>query len=489
LKLDAATHARLALIGILGVTLACAAASNIGESPEERPASHPADFESKLSDFASKRLGEADAGRLAFLDRLSHQTLGAADVRIVLGYLNHSNWEVARRAHRVLQTHGCPELAEAQLKLLERLVLESRHPAEVLPDFQRHLTRLAALHEILDSLESPRSDELREVLIQFLDLGPDGRTRSRALEVLATRPPADWFRLVLHALDDPSEQVRLVALDLVSANGWTEAASAIEPLASSPRPTLRRRAAEVLEQFGRRVDPIEYGESVTRAAGELSDRLRQAGINPRDAIAATARQVDEVHFIEMLHRSAEDYLDRGPPANSRPMDARGILYLAAAARAGHRKLTVRLWEHEIGRTDTDEEMLDRGLECWARNRILAGLASYERGNKTEALHALTPVANIAAESGRSASLQVYVRQSGALSAAIWQSTIHHGETNSPTDQRTSTDPVARLATQLLNRLDLANPDHRIEAHRRVDAWCGLAPAAEPTGVHRRPLAN
>ena len=38
-------------------------------------------------------------------------------------------------------------------------------------------------------------------------------------------------------------------------------------------------------------------------------------------------------------------------------------------------------------------------------------------------------------------------------------------------------------------LDLADPDHRTEAHHRIDTWCGLAPAAEASGIHRTPLAN
>jgi hypothetical protein len=163
------------------------------------------------------------------------------------------------------------------------------------------------------------------------------------------------------------------------------------------------------------------------------------------------------------------------------------LLLAAAARAGQRKLTVRLWEHEISRTDADAELLHRGLETWARNRILAGLAAYRRGNKAEALQKLTSVANIAEVAGPSSSIQMYVRQTSAISAAIWQNTIEHGGPDPSVGP--SMDVVAALATRLLDRLDLADPDHLTEAHRRIETWCGLIPLSPTANVRRTPLAN
>lgn len=488
MKLDAATHARLALVGLLGIALACAAASMINERPNQRASNQPADLESGLSGFPFPHPTEVDAGHLALLEKLRHRAPAAAELKEVFGYLDHPNWEIARRAHQVLKAHCPSKLAEAQLKLLERSIAEAQPPVG-LHDFEQHRARVATLHEVLESSAPPPGDSLRKALVQLVELGPDGRARSRALELLATRPPAAWQRQVLRALDDPSERVRLIALDLISANGWTEAAVAVEPLASSARPTLRRRAAELLGQFGHQVHPIEYGESVGRAAVDLADQLLQAGIEPREVILAATRVDDADAFSELLHRHAEDYLDRGSPVDSGTVDAHGIMYLAVAARVGQRKLAVRLWEHEISRCDTDEEMLDRALECWARNRIVAGLACYEKGNTAESLQALTSVANIVAAAGRSPSLQVYVRQSGMLSAAIWELAVQHIEPHPSVGQPNSADPVARLATRLLNRLDLANPDHRAEAYRRIDAWCGLAPAAPGNGVHRSPLAN
>lgn len=489
MSLDAETHARLALIGLVGVILACAAVGGIGEQPNERVPARVTDLDPYIFGNAFRRTNEADAGHLAFLDRLLHRAPVAAELKSALSYLDHPNWEVAGRAHQVLRTHRRPELAQAQYQLLERTLANSHDPTEAFAYFHQHRARLAVLREVLDSLEPSSVDECRGLLVQLLDHDPDGLARARALELLATQPPEGWRRLVLTALVDPSERVRLVALDVISNNGWTEAAARIKPLASSPRPVLRRRATEVLERFGCRVDPVEYGESVIRAAEVLANQLWHAGLELREVIPLAAWQDDKQLFIELLNRRAEDYLDRSAGSNAGRAESHGILFLAAAARAGQRKLTLRLWEHEISRTDTDEELRNRGLETWARNRILAGLAAYRRGNKTEALRELTSVANFGEVAGPSSSIQVYVRQTGAISAAIWQSTIHRVGPEPSIDPPTSIDPVARLATRLLDRLDLTDPDHRTEAHRRFDAWCGLAPSAETSGIHRTPLAN
>lgn len=489
MRLDAETHARLALIGLVGVILACAAVAEIGEQPKERAPARVTHLDPFVLGNAFRRTNEADAGHLAFLDRLLQRPPVAAEFKRVLGHLDHPNWEVAGRAHQVLKTHRRPELAQAHYRLIERSLSEPQHSAETLPYYYQRLARLDVLREVMDSLEPSSIDKCRRMLVQLLDHGPDGLARARAMELLATRPPEGWRRLVLAALDDPSERVRLVALEVISNNGWTEAAAHIEPLASSPRPAVRRRASELLRRFGCRAEPIEYGESVIRAAGDLANQLWHAGLELREIIPLAGWQNDEQLFIELLNRRAEDYLDRSAGSNAGQAGSQGVLLLAAAARTGQRKLTLRLWEHEIGRTDTDEALRNRGLETWARNRILAGLTAYQRGNRSEALQELTSVANIAEEAGPSSTIQVYVRQTSAISAAIWQSAIHRVGPDQSIDPPSSIDPVARLATRLLDRLDPSDPEQHAEAHRRIDAWCGLAPAGETSNIHRAPLAN
>jgi hypothetical protein len=309
------------------------------------------------------------------------------------------------------------------------------------------------------------------------------------MAVLATQPPKGWRQLVCSKLDDPSERVRLLALEIISQSQWREVIPRVQGLASSPRPAIRRRAAEVLDRFGRRAEPNEYGDSVIRAANHLANSLGQAGMKLREVIPHEFDRDDDPRIIELLDRCCEEYLDRPTASNSDRPDAQGVLLLAAASRLGRRKMTLRLWEQEIGLTDSDDDLLNRGLEALARNRMVAGLAAYRRGDKTEALQELSSVAKFADAAGPSSPIQVYVRQSGDLSAAIWQSSIHPIESQPAIGSPISIDRVAQLAGRLLDRLDLADSTHRIEAHRRIDAWCGLAPNAEPTNGHRTPMAN
>jgi HEAT repeat protein len=407
----------------------------------------------------------------------------------VLSYLDHPDWQIVGRAFHVLRAHRHRDLAKTEMQLLERALADARQPTEPQFNFGQRQARRTVLREILDCLEPEAVNECRGLLVQVLDRDPDGFARARAMELLATQPPEGWRRFVLAALDDPSERVRLLALDVLLKNGWTEAAARVEPLASSPRPALRRRAAEVLDRFGCQAEPVEYGTSVLQAAEELADQLWQAGFELHEVIPAVARHEDEQLLIEQLHRRAEEYLDRTLSANSGPADSQGVLFLAAAARTAQRKLTVRLWEHEVTRSDTDEELRDRGLETLARYRILAGLSAYQRGDKTDGLQQFASVANIARVAGPASSVPVYVRQARALSAAVWQNTIRQVTPQQPTGPHDSADPVLRLAARLLDRLDLNDPAGRAEACRRLDAWCELGPATAAPATHRTPLAN
>lgn len=489
LRLDAATHARFALIALLGVLLVCAVVGGVGEQRKQPASARVTDLDALFFENSFTQTSQADSCHLAFLDTLLHRTPSAANYKGVISYLDSPNWRVAGLAHQVLRTHDHPAKAEAQVHLVERFLAESHRPAVPWESIHQHQARVAVLREVLDCLEPTSVAGSRELLVRILDHGPDSVVRARALELLVKQSPERCRPLVLAAVADPSDRVRLTALDIISKNGWAEAAAGIETLASSPRPVLRRRAAEVLHQFGRRIDTIEYGESVLQAAQDYANQLWQAGLQWRDVVPEAAGTVDEQRFVESLHRHAEDYLDRSLGANSDPLDSQGVLFLAAAARTGQRKLTLRLWEYEVTRTDSAEELRSSGMETLARNRILAGLVAYQRGEQAEGLQELASVAKIARAADPASPVQVYVRQAGALSAAIWQTTIRQASPEESFGPPHSDDPVACLAARLLDRLDLTNPNHRAEARHRIDAWCGLVPSPERTAVHRNLLAN
>jgi hypothetical protein len=79
-----------------------------------------------------------------------------------------------------------------------------------------------------------------------------------------------------------------------------------------------------------------------------------------------------------------------------------------------------------------------------------------------------------------------VKQAGNLSAEIWRATMNQSEGQPVRTPRP--DPVTPIAASILQELDLDQPEDRTEAHRRLDAWCGLI-APDDASTPHGPLAN
>jgi hypothetical protein len=306
---------------------------------------------------------------------------------------------------------------------------------------------------------------------------------------MALAPHGDWHQIVLAALDDPSERVCVAALEIVAANRWDAAAPRVEQLASSPRPELRRCALAALQDLGRVVKPREYGDCVMRAASRLADQLAEIGVDFELSEIVGGQRSGALDFEE-LNRAAEAYLDRAPDSASSVRDFQGILFLAAAARVQQRKLTLRLWEHEIARADSDAELLDHGLQTVARAQLLAGLAALRRGDQTAGLQAIASVARLARSATPHSPLQVYVKQASHLSSAIWQATTTNASEPGSTVAPRASDSVTQVVVRVLGKLDLSRLEHNEEARRRLDEWCELD-THTPTRSHNayQPVAN
>ncbi len=305
------------------------------------------------------------------------------------------------------------------------------------------------------------------------------------MELLAAQQVLVWENTVIAALDDPSEFMRMKALNIIADRRWESACPRIEQLVACSRPALRLRAVQVLKLFNFRVESGEYGELAFRTAARLAQQLQRAGMEHEDIFFEPSAGRPEVQ-IELLRSRSENYLDRNTSNQADARDFQGILLMAAAAAAGERKLALRLWEHEIGRTDSDAELLDRALETLAQNRMLAALDRYQSGDTAGGLQSLATVTRLAHGAGPWSSVHMYVIHSSEISAAIWQDEIAGRAVRSA---QKPLDRVNRLAKNLLNRLDLSRPDHRAEALRRLDAWCGLTEPTRPGRPALHPTAN
>jgi hypothetical protein len=371
--------------------------------------------------------------------------------------------------------------------LLQRALDERLERIDTPESVVEHFARVRVTREILERATPPQQAIPAHLLVRLLREGPDGRVRARALELLALEPPLEWQPLVLDSLRDPSERVRSGALDVIARMRWTAAGAAIQPIALSPRPRLQKRAREVLALLGQPIDPQQERDSVLPAARALAGRLRDAGMQYADAfptaVVADDTQVDH----DALTRHVEAYLDQTFPSASSPHDFPGVLLLAVAAQERQDKLVRRLWEYEVIQTDTEAELLGRGLETLARIRLLRGLIAYARGDRASGLAALASLARFSEHARDHPKLALYVRQASELSSAIWGASTRV-ESGWPVDS-SSPDTTGRPATPLIQGLDLTDPRDLAEARRRLDAWCGLTFSASTGALHSRQLAN
>jgi hypothetical protein len=409
--------------------------------------------------------------------------------------LDDRNWAVAGSALRLLRLHGHPEWRAAQIRVLRRAAeytadrLRASRSLAV-PPFRDWQDCVQLLCEALDyevsmyTVGSGVRNDLTALLIPLVSNCQDAGVRARALTLLRRAPPHNWQPIVLAALDDSSERVQLAALEIVAANRWDIAATRVVPLASSPRPLLRQRAAAVLERLGYTAEPREYGDCIMAAASQLANQLAEAGVPVADALPTASQQHGDTLDLEHLNQCVEAYLDR-PADDASDGDFRGVLLLAAAARSGQRKLTLRLWERESARVDSNAELLERGLETVARDRLLDGLMALRSSDQPAGLEALDSIARLAQAAAPHARLQAYWKHAGQLSAAARQSAATNSHVLSADDLRNAPDSVAQVADRLFDNLDLSRTPDREEAQRRLDDWCGIRPSSHNTRFDRR----
>ena len=62
------------------------------------------------------------------------------------------------------------------------------------------------------------------------------------------------------------------------------------------------------------------------------------------------------------------------------------------------------------RTDSDEELFERGMETLARNRLLAALAAYQQGDRADGLQKLASISKLAYGAPPGTPRDMFVRQ-------------------------------------------------------------------------------
>jgi hypothetical protein len=243
----------------------------------------------------------------------------------------------------------------------------------------------------------------------------------------------------------------------------------------------------VLGRLGLANDPVEYGECVMQSAQELADQLERLGIDVARAVLCC--EPNEPFANEELVREAEAYLDRAADRDVSCADFRGVLFLAAASITQQRKLTLRLWEYEINRTDSDDQLLDHALQSAARSRLLAGLAAIRGGSLDRGLADLSEVVRLGSGSAPTSGLRVYAAQAGIMSSVIRRSEPVYPRYRARQVRHTPSS-VTRAVSAVLGDFDLARPEQREEAGHRLDQWCGLNVAPRQKHLGRlQTLAN
>ncbi len=375
-------------------------------------------------------------------------------------------------------------------RLLARAIEQERLAAERPDDRDRSpfetIARQTLIAEVAEFMTEPGGGQPAAVLRTVVRFAPQGSVRARALRLLAAvEPRHERRRLAAAALCDSSEPTLVAAIEIVGSNGFTEMSDRLVALAASPRPVLRRHAKHVLRSLGQRVESVDYSTAVLDAVNELASRLVEAGLEFHDVLPWAADASNEAQH-EAIVEAAEAYLDGVAGASAAPDDGHGVLLLVAAARSRHDRITIRLWEHEIRFADSNEEMLARGLTALARARLISGLIACRQGDRSAALDDLAGLAGLARRSATDVRLQIYVENAAAVSAAIWR-----GTRNQFTGLRgpDGGDAATRLATTVLGSLDCTDRAGRLEAHRRIDAWCGIESSPQSGDSRSTRMAN
>ncbi len=480
-------RSRLCLIGLIAFFCAGVAVFGVGRQGAGANRSRPPTSSLRAVSWPS-RLAAEHVAELRQLEAFDRRAPAGAEWARVLASVDHASWRVAGAAVRVVRAHQHPKRVEVESRLLERAVACRFESDAASDEFAQRIYCVRVVRWILEDVDAAQHNVPNALLVQILDSCPDGPSRGRALELAAGRPPADWHRVVMRALQDSSERVRMVAIDEVDKHRWFDAAPLVEELAGSPRPALRRRAEESLRRIGSQSKTLDYRDAALAAARAVADRIWNAGMNVRDASLSNDSSTSVAALREELALAAEDYLDLATGRPGEADDAPGVLLLAAAVRVGHVKLTLRLWEHDVARTDSDEEMIDRGLETIARNRLLAALEACRTGDATRALGELASLPNLARAASDRSLVQAYQFHASEMSTAIWR---HAHPDSLARPSRRSREPsrgLVSFASELLDDLDFRKPADRGEFRRRLDAWCGLTPPAA-AAPRRNVMAN
>jgi hypothetical protein len=481
--LNAVARSRLSLVTLL-VFLTVSLSLSYGSRSNRNDATN-SDIRWSENALSGNSGVASDVAIMQLIAELQHRPATPAERRHVVQELNNPRWHLTRAAWEALKDQPDARGPDISLHILRRAAAETSVASTISASFDDWQECLATVHEVLDRetdsrWETPaRQESLERILAGLLANCRDASVRAHALRCLAHRQPDVRQELLAMALDDPSERVCLVALEIVESSARSELIPHIQPLASSPRPDVRGRAASALRALGSVAESDEYGECVMAAAIQLADRLLDLGVDASTYSVAPGGRGLGALDAEEFSRSAEDYLDQALPANEAEFS--GVLYLALAARLQLRKLTLRLWDREIVRADSDDELVGHGLEAVARAEWIDGLIALRRGDETAGRERLARVSGFADVAAPHSRLRAYAVQANRLAASLRRA-----------DQPPAEHAQATIAVQeILGSLDLARADQWAEARRRLDAWCGLD-ASRHAGVREsqaRPLAN
>jgi tetratricopeptide (TPR) repeat protein/HEAT repeat protein len=202
-----------------------------------------------------------------------------------------------------------PELAEAASRAAQASPAQARSLASALLGKQGQ-TDFLPLGAHLDAADPPRAARAREgieriaqaVIEPFLRLAehPGADVRQAALRWLASRPEGTARAAVVKALHDPDATVQRTGLNALSERPDQAGAEAVASLlAESESWSVRRQAAQVLEQMGETGALGVVRQSLTKAA------LDDAYSLVRDAAARALYAIDPSAALPVLERLAQ----------------------------------------------------------------------------------------------------------------------------------------------------------------------------------------
>jgi hypothetical protein len=423
----------------------------------------PGDVPMSEASAAGDAARDGDSSVLRYkLQQWSQGQGGPVDAPTVQAALAHPSWQVVGPAYRIMR------LAPERQCLPRPLVSRIRAGVEPAPNADELAAWITLLDDLLADMQAGALSPELDLLADWTTRGPSGRFRAQAFRVLVGHSADAAARQLRSMLEDPSQQVRLAALDAIGLRRNRALVAAVRPLTSDSRPAVRAKARLLLEQLGANSGPPTAAAQDLRTARRITDELVAAGLRTGDILTALGGPPGDAIDVGWLLRAAERYLDMAD--DSRPADVPGVLLLAAAVSANEQKLSRRLFERLMAASDSDGELLDMTFDALASRRIASALNAYLLGDRAGSLSELAALARLARPSSPNPHRLRHMAEAARLSGAIWQSTLHPGDEHADREMQ-------RLAEQVWKGLDPRQARNEQTAAARFDALrcdCGTA---------------